>query len=277
MLKVPAPIVSVEWLKESLNHPDLIVFDATIQKVTAKPTESDASSFIKNAQFFDIKKEFSIQGVPFPNTMLPVNEFQEKARAHGVNNNSCLVVYDKYGFYSCARVWWMFKAMGFDNIAVLDGGLPEWKRMQYDLQSTPTLSKKKGDFIAKFRAGMIHDHNPVLDAINKSNVTIVDARGASRFNAEVEEPRPGLRSGHIPNSKNIPYTTLLNGVKMKPENELKQIFAEVENEQVIFSCGSGITACILALGAELSGVKNKSVYDGSWTEWGSLTELPIEK
>ncbi|MDT0551734.1 sulfurtransferase [Urechidicola vernalis] len=277
MLKVSSPIVSVEWLSKNLNQPNLIVFDATIQKVTDKSSTNGDLSYIKNALFFDIKKEFSVQGVAFPNTMLTAKEFQEKSRSYGVNNDSCIVVYDRYGYYSCARVWWMFKSMGFENIAVLDGGLPAWNEAKLPIQSKANTAIKKGDFIAKYKPGMIHDHVPVLKAIDDFGIGIIDARGSSRFNALVEEPRPGLRSGHIPNSKNLPYTDLLDGVKMKSENELKTLFGMVKNKQIIFSCGSGITACVLALGAEIAGIENKSVYDGSWTEWGSLTELPIEK
>ena len=277
MLKVPGSIVSVDWLFSNIDNPNLILFDGTIQKVTDKDSASKTTSYIKNAQFFDIKKEFSLVEAPFPNTMISAEEFQYKVRKLGVTNTSCIVVYDRYGYYSCARVWGMFRAMGFENIAVLDGGLPAWNDAGFPTQNTEKVPDSFGDFTSNFNSSMIHNHVPVLEAIDKPNITIVDARGANRFYARVEEPRPGLRSGHIPNAKNIPYTSLLNGVKMKSKSELQEIFSKVENEHLIFSCGSGITACVLALGADLAGVKRTSVYDGSWTEWGSLPELPIEK
>lgn len=277
MLSISSPIVSVNWLYEHINNKNLIILDGTIQKVTDTKAQQEDPLYIKNALFFDIKKEFSDVKAPFPNTMISADEFQLKVQELGINNNSCVVVYDRYGYYSCPRVWWMFKAMGFENIAVLDGGLPEWINAEYPVQDKPKTSIANGNFTSKFMDGMIHDYIPVLDAIEKKEVSIVDARASNRFMGLVDEPRHGLRSGHIPTSKNLPYTSLLDGVKMKPETELKKLFSEVTSDHLIFSCGSGITACVLALGAEVAGIKHKSIYDGSWTEWGSLLELPIEK
>lgn len=277
MLKIPAPIVSVEWLNSNLDADNLLVFDATIAKVTAKNEGPESFEFIENAQFLDIKKVFSNTNAPFPNTMLSPSEFEIKAQEMGVNNNSCIVVYDRYGYYSAARVWWMFNSMGFHNIAVLDGGLPEWKIKGYPTQKNASTISDKGNFKAVYSENKIIDHHKVLKAIECNDIAVIDARSTDRFLAQVEEPRPGLRSGHIPNSENIPYTTLLSGTKMKSENELKSIFEPTIKKEVIFSCGSGITACVLALGATIAGYKNLKVYDGSWTEWGSLHELPIEK
>lgn len=277
MLKHSEPIVTVDWLYENLDNPNLLILDGTISKVTEKESNSKESICIKNALIFDIKNEFSDVKAPFPNTMISEKEFEQRVQSLGINNDSCIVVYDHYGYYSCARVWWMFKSMGFENIAVLDGGLPEWNNRKYPTQFEYKLSQLIGNFKAHYKEGMIHSHVPVLDAINDSRTTIVDARASNRFLGLVAEPRKGLRSGHIPYSKNMPFATILDGTRMKSKEELKDIFSEVENEHMIFSCGSGITACILALGAEIAGVENKSVYDGSWTEWGSLKKLPIEK
>lgn len=279
MLNVFSPIVSVEWLNENIDNPNLIVIDATLKKVTAviKEEFNKESVYIKNARFLDIKNVFSDVSAPFPNTMLSAEEFEQKAQEIGVNRDSAIVVYDEYGYYSCARVWWMFKTMGHKNIAVLDGGLPRWKEKKYPIQKTHKQEFSKGDFRANYTSGLIHNHERVLNSIDDENTTILDARSHNRFLGAVPEPRKGLRSGHIPNSKSLPFTSILDGTKMKSEEELIKIFSGFKNEHLIFSCGSGITACILVLGAEIAGVENKSVYDGSWTEWGSLTELPIEK
>ena len=277
-LKINSPIVTVDWLYENLNHPNLIVIDATMTKVSGcDDSDSNDTSVIKNARFLDIKNEFSDTAAPFPNTMLSSKKFEEKAQAIGINNSSCVVVYDRYGYYSCARVWWMLKTMGFYNCAILDGGLPDWIAAKYPTQKAHLTVFKKGDFKASYVAGLIHNHTKVLKNIANNSVLVLDARSRDRFLGIQPEPREGLSSGHIPNSKSLPYTSLLDGTKLKSAKELKTLFSDYQSKELIFTCGSGVTACILALGAEIVGVKNKSVYDGSWTEWGSLSELPIEK
>lgn len=279
MLAVSAPIVSVEWLYENLDHPNLIVIDATLKKATETINNEliKESVYIKNTRFLDIKNVFSDISVPFPNTMLSAEVFEQKAQELGINKESAIIVYDKYGYYSSARVWWMFKAMGFNNIAVLDGGLPNWIDFGYPTQKEYSKSFERGNFKSNYIVGMIHNHEKVLDTIDDKSILVLDARSNNRFLGIEPEPREGLRSGHIPNSKSLPYSSLLNGTKMKSTEELNKLFSEYKKKQFIFSCGSGITACILALGAEIAGIQNKSVYDGSWTEWGSLNELPIEK
>ena len=276
MHRSPTPIVSVSWLKEHLYQDNLIILNCTIQKVTSNGEDDFKLKFIENSVFFDIKKEFSEANVPFPNTMLSAKEFEQKARQLGVNNDSYIVVYDDYGLYSAARVWWMFKTMGFNNIAVLDGGSIEWIKSGNEVYDEPFKKKVQGDFTANYIEGLIHNHIPVLQAIEDDSIEVLDARSNDRFLGLTEEPREGVRSGHIPNSKSLPYSSLLNNHKLKPINELNDLFESFSNKKMIFSCGTGITACVLALGAELAGNNNISVYDGSWTEWGSLHELPIE-
>jgi thiosulfate/3-mercaptopyruvate sulfurtransferase len=277
ILRVPGPIVTSKWLNTHIEHRTLLIFDGTIKKATDVSTSKKRTTFIKNSLFFDIKNEFSDVDALFPNTMISAELFQERARRLGVNSDSCIVVYDQYGYYSCARVWWMFKTMGFDNITVLDGGLPHWMALNLPVQDVPNELEVWGDFKAVYIKNRIHDHRPVLDAINNKNKIIIDARVYNRFVGIEPEPRKGLRSGHIPNSRSIPYLSLLKNGKMKSKEELIQIFKEFIDKELIFSCGSGLTACVLALGAEIADIKNKSVYDGSWTEWGRLKELPIEK
>jgi len=272
------PLVSVDWLYEKLDNPNLIILDATINKVTSNANEIDDKQIL-NARFIDIKNSFSDVFAPFPNTMLSANKFEERAQQLGINNDSIIVVYDKIGVYSSPRVWWMFKAMGHQNIAILDGGFPEWRKAKHPIENTKEFVSEKGNFIATYNPNYFCDYKTVLNYIPNKNTRILDARSEDRFYAKVEEPRKGLRAGHIPNSINLPYSELQFNGKMKSSEEIKKIFNPIiaRGGNAIFSCGSGITACILALGAEIAGYKNNTVYDGSWAEWGSLTELPIEK
>lgn len=264
------PVVSVEWLHNNLNATNLIVLDGTINK----PFEASQMQ-IPNARFFDLKNKFSDVSNPFPSAFPSAEQFQKEARHLGINTNSAIVVYDDKGIYSSARVWWLFKAFGYTNIAVLNGGFPEWLKSVFPTEPIKNYMGKAGDFIVNLQPKYMLFFDDVVNASKNKTHHIIDARSAARFNGLEPEPRAGLRSGTIPNSKNIPFKTLLNDDGLlKPKAQLKPIFSEFINQDdaVIFSCGSGITACILALGAEISGYKNIAVYDGSWTEWGSLVK-----
>ncbi|TWO32944.1 sulfurtransferase [Seonamhaeicola sediminis] len=264
------PLVSVTWLYQNLEAENLIVLDATINKhYDAKQAQ------IPKARFFDIKNKFSDVSGAFPSTFPSQEQFQEEARNLGINNNSAIVVYDDKGIYSSARVWWLFKAFGFQNIAVLDGGFPAWLSSGFPTAFMTKYEGDKGDFEANLQPRFMTFFEDVKNASKNKTHTIVDARSSERFLCKVPEPRAGLRRGTIPNSINLPFTNLLiNGV-FKSEAEVKEIFSKTiasTLDPVIFSCGSGITACVLALGATMSGYKNIAVYDGSWTEWGSLVK-----
>ena len=279
-LQIEKPLVSVNWLYQHIDAANLVVLNATLPKVTSKSITEESIDFcIKNARFFDLKKEFSKQDAPFPNTMPSPDNFETKARKLGINMNSCIVVYDEYGIYSSARVWWLFKTMGYTNIAVLNGGFPEWNKKGYPTEKKQKRNYPIGDFTANYQSKMIISKQEVLKSLNTTSNQILDARSAGRFYATLPEPRAEVRSGHIPSSRSLPYSSLLNDFKLKTESELKEIFKKVnsESKELIFSCGSGITACVLALGATVSGYKKIAVYDGSWTEWGSVSDLPIEK
>ena len=279
MLQVNNCIVSVDWLNKNLEAENLIVLDATIPKVGAKVLVNSDKKIIPSARFFDLKKVFSKQGAKYPNTVLSVDEFQAKAQKLGVNKDCCIIVYDDLGVYSSPRVWWMFTLMGFDNVAVLNGGLLAWEKAGFPTNEEHETSKVKGNFKANFKSEKIKVTKDVLLAIKNDNLLIADARSKGRFYATEPEPRKEVRGGHIPSSINLPYKLLQNEGKMKSTEELKNIFEKInpKKKELIFSCGSGITACILALGAEITGFKNHAVYDGSWTEWGSRKDLPIEK
>lgn len=277
-MKITKPLVSVDWLYSNLEHENLIILDCTILKVTANTGVLEEKEQIKGAIFFDIKNVFSDKNAQFPNTVLSPKEFEDKAQNLGINNDSIIVCYDNLGIYSSARVWWMFQLMGFTNIAVLNGGLPTWRAKKFPVEIAKTNQLKKGDFEVNYKPEKIKYTQNILDSLENKDVLIIDARSKGRFYGTQPEPRKGLKSGHIPNSVNLPYEEILEDGKMKSIAELKHIFSSFKNKkQQIFTCGSGITASILILAATISNIKNCAVYDGSWTEWASTENLPIQQ
>jgi len=279
-LKIEKPLVDADWLFQHLNDQHLIILDASLPKVTAKnDVFIDEKMQIKNARFFDIKNEFSDTNALYPNTALSAEEFESKAQQLGINNDSCVVVYDDLGMYSAPRVWWLFQLMGFTNIAVLDGGLPEWKSKAYPFEKPKRGQFQKGNFTVNYQPKKIKFTSDVLSAIESNTMLIVDARSKGRFYATAPEPRADVKGGHIPNSVSLPYSDLIVDGKLKSKEKIQSIFNQInpENKAFIFSCGTGITASVLALGSEIAGYKNYAVYDGSWTEWGLTPGLPIQK
>lgn len=264
-------IVSVDWLQENVHATNLVVLNGTISRVVDadKPKITEQ---LPNARFFDIKKVFSVVDASFPNTMISVETFTAEAQKLGINQDSVIVVYDELGIYASPRVWYMFKAMGFDNIAVLDGGFPAWKAANYTTEVKTPFNGSCGDFQGKDQLQLFKNYEGMLQEVENARSIILDARSEARFTGKVAEPRKGLRSGQIPNSKNLPFTKLLHNNQFKSREELKAVFEsfQAEKKSFTFSCGSGITACILALAAEYAGFNEYAVYDGSWTEWGSL-------
>ncbi|WP_158837624.1 sulfurtransferase [Polaribacter sp. L3A8] len=279
-LKITKPIVSVNWLQANLDDKNLVILDCTIPKVTEKSSafNSEERFQIKGAIFFDIKNTFSDVTAPFPNTILSFKEFEVKAQKLGINKDSIIVCYDDLGIYSSPRVWWMFQLMGFTNIAVLDGGFPKWKENKYLVEKQQNNTRLKGDFKVDYQPKKVKFTKSVLEAIDTETILIADARSKGRFNSTEPEPRSDVKGGHIPNSVSLPFSEIIKDGLLKPEEELKVIFNQMnpKNKTFIFSCGTGITASVLALGAEIAGFKNYAVYDGSWTEWGSTENLPIE-
>tara|TARA_B110000090_G_scaffold160543_1_gene176938 strand:- start:2707 stop:3567 length:861 start_codon:yes stop_codon:yes gene_type:complete len=271
------PLVSVDWLYHHLEDENLIILDTTIPKITADKTILINKDQISGAIFFAIKSIFSDTSSPFPNTMLSAKEFEVQAQKLGINNESKLVIYDDLGVYSSPRVWWMFQLMGFKSTAVLDGGLPAWKAKGYLTEKPTKKTLRKGNFTANYQPEKIKFTKDVLASIDVTSVLIADARSKERFLGTVLEPRKEVRNGHIPDAINIPYTKFVQQGMMTPVATLETVFLNINpaKKTLIFSCGTGITACILALGAELCGIENYAVYDGSWTEWGSTPHLPI--
>jgi thiosulfate/3-mercaptopyruvate sulfurtransferase len=270
------PLVSVAWLHNNLEDENLIILDCTIPKVTVNTIVAEQKTQIKGAIFFDIKNNFSDQKAALPNTVLSPEEFEEKVQELGIHKDSILVCYDDVGIYSSPRVWWMFQLMGFNNVAVLDGGLPEWKANNFPIEQPVLQQQKKGNFRADYQLEKLKYTKDVLYAIDNKSVLILDARSRGRFYGTAPEPREDLKSGHIPSSVSLPYGEIQQNGKMKSKEELLKVFSDYKNnKEIIFTCGSGITAAILALGAAIVKVENVAVYDGSWSAWGSTKNLPV--
>ena len=272
------PIVSVKWLNDHREDPDLIILDASVPKNVLGITPGHQGQQIRNARKFDLKGSFSDLSSPLPNTMPGTEAFEEAARALGINQDSKIVVYDNIHAYSSPRAYWMFRAMGHPSVAVLDGGLPAWYQSGYPMEGTvEKATYSPGNFKATMDEAAIKNASQVLQCTTSADHLIVDARSPDRFSGSKPEPREGVRSGHIPNSVNLPFPELLENGLFKSKEELHIIFKQInpEGKPMTFSCGSGLTACILLLGAELAGHEQNAIYDGSWTEWGSRTDLPI--
>jgi thiosulfate/3-mercaptopyruvate sulfurtransferase len=277
-IRLSSPLVSVTWLHENLDADNLVILDASLPKAgLGEETLTDLS--IPGARFMDLKNRWADREATFPNTMLRPEEFQKEARKLGICRNSAVVVYDQHGIYSSARAWFMLRSMGHDEVAVLDGGLPAWQNAGYEVGPKTAFSGPEGNFAAYPRTGFFVDHQMVLRELESDSFLVLDARARDRFLGLVKEPREGLRSGHIPHSRSLPYSDLQKGGHMKDPHALEALFSGFcpRDQSMVFSCGSGITACVLALGAELAGRPVGAVFDGSWTEWGSRHELPIEK
>lgn len=275
----PKTIVSTAWLNANLKDPDLRILDASwyLPTESRDPKAEFDASHIPGARFFDIE-DISDHRSNLPHMVPPVEKFLSRIRELGVGDGHQIVVYDGAGLFSAARVWWLFKLMGHDNIAVLDGGLPKWTAEGRPVTNEPPVIRDRHMF-ARPLYEMVKDVTEVSRASKLMDYVIIDARAADRFKGEAAEPRPGMRAGHIPNSRNVPFSTLLNADKtMKDPEVLKEIFeaAGVDlAKPAITSCGSGVTAAVLCLAMERFGKTDHSLYDGSWTEWGAFPTVPI--
>jgi thiosulfate/3-mercaptopyruvate sulfurtransferase len=264
-------------LEKPLTH--LILLDASIPPVghMQRPEKHWPNFKLPNAQRFDLNKNFSDLSNPLPHTMPQTEQFQQQARALGVTKSTQIIVYDDQGLFSAARAWYMFKAMGHNNIAVLDGGLPAWLESGFPVSSGKSSPPVSGNFTANFCKEYFCSSQYILKQLDSGENLIIDARANDRFEGMVAEPRKGIRSGHIPNSVNLPFSELLKHGVLLPKSILEEKFKKINNQRkpMILSCGSGVTACVLALTAEICGYKKLKVYDGSWSEWGADSKLPI--
>lgn len=273
------PLVSVDWLSENLNAPNLVVLDVSLESNLANIEVEFPNLQIKGARYFDLKGKFSDLENPLPNTLPSPEVFEKECRKLGINNNSTIVVYDNIGIYAGPRVWWMFKMMGHDDIAVLDGGLLEWIANSNPVEPIKNQEIIIGDFNASFNSNFQKSASQIKDNISTEEAIVIDARSKDRFCGLVPETRENLKSGHIPNSINLPFLRVLNNGKFKSREELAIIFKElnIENKAHIYTCGSGLTACILILASGIISKKDHFLYDGSWTEWGQLEGVPVNK
>ena len=275
----PKTLVSTEWLHAHLKDSDLRILDGSyyLPQMGRDPRAEYDAAHIPNARFFDID-DVSDHGSDLPHMVPPVEKFMSRMRAMGVGDGHQVVVYDGMGLFSAARVWWLFKLMGQNNIAVLDGGLPKWQAEGRPVEDLPPVIRDRHMTVRR-QNHMVKDVTQVSAASKLGDYEIIDARSPGRFRGEEPEPRAGLRPGHIPGSKNVCFKDLLNADQtMKNPVEIRQIFeaAGVDfNKPAITTCGSGVTAAVLSLGLERIGKTDHSLYDGSWSEWGMFPTVPV--
>jgi thiosulfate/3-mercaptopyruvate sulfurtransferase len=274
-------LVSTEWLAAHLNDPHVRVLDASyhLPHLKRDARAEYAAAHIPGAIFFDVDG-ISDHSSSLPHMLPKEANFAAAVGALGIGNDDFVVAYDSYGLMSAARAWWMLRAFGHDRVAVLDGGLPKWRREGRPVDDRAVTPQPKS-FAARFRPELVRSKDAVLANLKSHAAQVLDARSAGRFRGTDPEPRAGLRGGRIPGSCNLPYNLLVDkeSLTVLPAPVLEAKFSEAgidPAKPVITSCGSGVTACVLALGLYLIGAEKVAVYDGSWSEWGLPGETPVE-
>ncbi|MBL6449105.1 sulfurtransferase [Fulvivirga sp. 29W222] len=270
-------IVSPQWLHKNLHDSELVILDASPKHNKAGKTSNVDTLYIKGSRVFNLKV-FSSYESNLPSMLASPEVFQKECRKLGINNTSKIIVYDNLGNYTSPRVWWMFRVMGHNNISVLDGGLPAWVKYGFDTALFPDKINSNGNFTTNYTPELVVGTAQVIDNLSTKDALLIDARTEGRFKGITPEPREGLRSGHIPHSINIPFEQVLNDGFFKAPEKLQQVFGQSIQgcTPLIFSCGSGVTACIVLMACELICKNDKAVYDGSWTAWALMDDLPIQ-
>ena len=273
-------LVSTEELESRLGAPGLRILDATLF-LPGEPRDAHAefeAEHIPGAVFLDLE-EVSDPSSPLPHMLPPEHLFASRMRALGVGDGDSIVVYDNSDLHSAARAWWMLRAFGARDVAMLDGGLPKWKAEGRPLESGASEASH-GHFTPLLDAEAVADKNFVSSILGSPGWEIVDARPAGRFTGEEKEPRAGMASGHMPGSKNLPQGRLFNeDNSWKRGDALRSAFEEAGvdlSRRMVATCGSGVTAAVLLFGAHLLGKDDLKLYDGSWSEWGADPETPKE-
>ena len=275
----PTTLVSTDWLKTHLKDPDLRLLDASwyLPGSVRDARAEYEKGHIPGARFFDID-EISDHRSELPHMVPPVEKFMSRMRAMGVGDGHQVVVYDGSGIFSAPRVWWLFKLMGKRDVAVLDGGLPKWKAEGGAIEDMPPVIRDR-HMTVSVQNQLVRDVTQVAQASKLQDHEIIDARPAARFRGEAEEPREGLRSGHIPGSRNVPFKSVLNGDgTMMGVDDLRRVFLDAGvdlKKPIITTCGSGVSAAVLMLALARLGHDHASLYDGSWAEWGKYPDLKI--
>lgn len=266
------PLVSTQWLAEHLGEKDVKIVDGSWRMPgQGAAVDNYHEQHIPGAVFFDIDAIADRQ-TDLPHMLPSPEAFADAVTALGVAETDRVVVYDEKGLFSAARVWWTFRAMGHEKVAVLDGGLPRWLAENRPVTTEKTIPAQTV-YTPRPDPALAADADAVRAALSGGD-TVLDARSAERFAGAAPDPRPGVRSGHMPGAKNLPFSSLLDGDALKPADQLSAIFTDAgiaPETRVITSCGSGVTAAVLSLALEVIGSRAHRLYDGSWSEWGKET------
>lgn len=277
----PDALVSTEWLAERLNAPDVRIVDASWYMAAQKrdPKAEYSAEHIPGAVFFDID-DIADSASALPHMLPSPEKFSSRVRKLGLGDGSRIVLYDGSGqMIASARAWWMFRAFGHQDVAILEGGLPKWKKEGRPVEDLPPMPRER-HFTARFDSTLVRDVEQMKANVGSRREQVLDARSQGRFRGTEPEPRAGLRGGRIPGSLNLPYGVLFNpdGTLLSAE-ALKAKFraAGIDlGKPVAATCGSGVSACVLAFALHLLGHRQVAVYDGSWTEWGGRNDTPVE-